>query len=57
MGFSTLKTVAATAQIQALTLEQAKNQLGILLADDSFDAEVQNCVLAVQSYIVEIKER
>lgn len=51
MGFSTLKTVAATAQLQALTLEQAKNQLGILLADDTFDAEVQNCVLAVQSYV------
>lgn len=51
MGFSTLKTVSATAQLQALTLEQAKNQLGILLADDTFDAEVQNCVLAVQSYV------
>lgn len=51
MGFSTLKTVAATAQIQVLTLEQAKNQLGILIADDTFDAEVQNCVLAVQSYV------
>ena len=51
MGFSTLKTVATTAQLQALTLEQAKNQLGILLADDTFDAEVQNCVMAVQSYV------
>lgn len=51
MGFSTLKTVVATAQFQALTLEQAKNQLGILIADDTFDAEVQNCVLAVQSYV------
>lgn len=51
MGFSTLKTVAATAQLQALSMEQAKNQLGILPADDTFDAEVQNCVLAVQSYV------
>lgn len=50
MGFSTLKTTETNSGL-ALTLEEAKRQLGILQEDDAQDGAIANCIRSAMSYV------